>query len=168
LETWAPPLPNWVKINFDTTIRDSFSAQTVVCHDSGGQVLHMSSQISPSCSSNVGEAQAAQLACSIAAKLSYNQFILEGDSEVMVHALNNPNSIRDWRISSIILDSLDSIPDAFIWEAKKIKRSINFYAHSIARWAAVRSHFGSTPFSSIPSLFSSPPSGEDPLPLCLL
>jgi hypothetical protein len=168
LETWAPPLPNWVKINFDTAIRDSFLAQAVVCCDSRGQILHMSSQISPACSPNVGEARVAQLACSIAASLSYNQFILEGDSEVVVHALNNPNSIRDWKISFVILDSLDSIPDASVWEAKKIKRSINFCAHSIARWAAARSHSGSIPFSSIPSLFSSPSSGEDPLPLCLL
>jgi hypothetical protein len=77
----------------------------------------MSSQISPSCSPNVGKARAAQMACSIAASLSYNQFILEGEPEVVVHALNNPNSVRDWRISSVILDSLDSIPDASVWEA---------------------------------------------------
>jgi hypothetical protein len=93
----------------------------------------MSSQISPSYSPNVGKARVAQLACSIAASLSYNQFIHEGDSKVVVHALNNPNSIRDWKISSVILDSLDSIPDASVWEAKKIKISINFCAHSIAR-----------------------------------
>jgi hypothetical protein len=79
LKAWATPPPNWIKINFDTAIRDSFSAQVVICHDSQGQVLHMSSQISPSCSPNVGEARAAQLACSIADSLSYNHFILEGD-----------------------------------------------------------------------------------------
>jgi hypothetical protein len=77
LKAWATPPPNWIKINFDTTIRDLFSAQVVICHDSQGQVLHMSSQISPSCSPNVGEARAAQLACSIADSLSYNHFILE-------------------------------------------------------------------------------------------
>jgi hypothetical protein len=52
---------------------------------------------------------------------------------VVIHALNNPNSVRDWRISFIILDCLDFIPDASVWEAKKIKRSFNFCAHSIAR-----------------------------------
>jgi hypothetical protein len=129
----------------------------------------MSSQISPPCSPNVGEARAAQLPCSLAASLSYDKFILGGDSEVVVHALKSPNSIRAWRISSIILDSLDSIPDASVWEAKKIKRSFNFRAHSVARWAAARSHFGSILFSCIPSLFSSSPfSGEDSLLLCLL
>jgi hypothetical protein len=145
LETWVPPPPNWIKINFDTAIRDSFFAQAMVCRDSRGQVLHMSSQISPSCSPNVGEARAAQMACLVAASLSYNHFILEGDSEVVIHALNNPNSVRDWRISSIILDSIDSIPAASVWEAQKIKRSFNFCAHSIARWATARSHSGSIP-----------------------
>jgi hypothetical protein len=168
LKAWATPPPNWIKINFDTAIRDLFSAQVVICHDSQGQVLHMSSQISPSCSPNVGEARAAQLACSIADSLSYNHFILEGDFEVVIHALNNPNSIRDWRISSVILDCLDSIPDASVWEAQKIKRSSNFCAHSIARWAVARFHSSSIPYSSIPYLFSSPARGEDLLPLCLL
>jgi hypothetical protein len=128
----------------------------------------MSSQISPSCSPNVGEACAAQLASSIAASLYYNNFILEGDSEVVIHALNNPNSVRDWRISYVILDCLDSIPEASVWEAKKIKRSPNFCAHSMACWTTARFHSGSIPYSSIPSLFSSPTRGEDLLPLCLL
>jgi hypothetical protein len=140
----------------------------VICRDSQGQVLHMSSQISPPCSPNVGEAWAALLACSIAASLSYRHFILKGDSEVVIHALNNSNSVRDWRISSVILDCLDSIPDASVWEAHKIKRSSNFCAHSIARWVATRSHSGSIPYSSISSLFPSPASGVDSLPLCLL
>jgi hypothetical protein len=41
---------------------------------------------------------------------------------VVIHALNNPNSIRDWRISFVILDCLDSIHDALVWEAQKIKK----------------------------------------------
>jgi hypothetical protein len=65
----------------------------VVCHDLQGRVLHMSSQISRPCSPNVGEAPAAQLACSIASTLSFDKFILEDDSEVVVNALQNPNSI---------------------------------------------------------------------------
>jgi hypothetical protein len=128
----------------------------------------MSSQISPSCSPNVGEARAAQMACLVAASLSYNHFILEGDSEVVIHALNNPNSVRDWRISSVILDSIDSIPVASVWEALKIKRSFNFCAHFITRWTAVRSHYDNIPYSSLSYLFSSPVSGEDPIPVCLL
>jgi hypothetical protein len=53
----------------------------------------MFSQISLPCSPNVGEARAAQLAYALASTLSIDKFILEGDSEVVVYALQNPNSI---------------------------------------------------------------------------
>ena len=74
----------------------------------------MLSKISPPCTPNIGEALAAQLACSLATTFSFDHYILEGDSEVVIHALQNPNSIRDWRISYIILDILDSIPTSSI------------------------------------------------------
>jgi ribonuclease HI len=167
-EKWIPPPPNWVKFNFDTVIRDSFSAQAMVCRDSKGRILHLSSQISSSCTPNVGEARAALLACSISASLSFDNFILEGDSEVVVHALQNPNSVRDWRISSVILDCLDYIPPTSTWEVRKVKRSANFCAHFVARWAPAGSHSGSIPISSIPSLFSSTACGEDPLSVYIL
>jgi hypothetical protein len=80
---------------------------------------------------------------------------------VVVHTLQNPNSIRDWRISSVILDILDSIPITFVWEARKVKRSFNFRAHSVTCWATAGSHSGSISTSSIPFLFSSPSSGEE-------
>jgi hypothetical protein len=133
VEIWSPPPPNWIKINFDTAIRDSFSVQATVCRDSRGRILHLSSHISSPCSPNVGEACAALLACSVANSNSFDKFILEGDSEVVVHALQNPNSIRDWRISSVILDCLDSLPTTSVWEVRKVKRSGNFCAHSVAR-----------------------------------
>jgi ribonuclease HI len=167
-ENWTPPPPNWVKINFDTVIRDSFSAQAVVCRDMQGQILHLSSHISSPCTPNVCEAHAALLTCSIASSFSFDKFILEGDSKVVVHALQNSNSIRDWMISSIILDCLDTIPTTSVWEVRKVKRSVNFCAHFVTRWVAAGSHFDSIPISSIPSLFSSTSSGEDPLFVCLL
>jgi hypothetical protein len=37
MEKWISPPLSRVKINFDTAIRDSFSAQAAVCRDSTGQ-----------------------------------------------------------------------------------------------------------------------------------
>jgi hypothetical protein len=95
-----------------------------------------------------------------------DHFIIEGDSEVVINSLNNPNLIRDWRISSLILDSLEFISSASFWEARKISRSANFCTHSVARWVAARSHSGSIPLSSIPFIFSSAP--IDPPLSCIL
>jgi hypothetical protein len=103
---------------------------------------------------------AAQLAISLANSLHMDRFIFEGDSEVVVYSLQNPNLVRDWRISSYILDSLDSIHFASSWEVRKITRSANFCTHSVARWAVVGSHSGSISLSSIPLLISSSSSGD--------
>jgi hypothetical protein len=94
-EKRTPPPLNWVKINFDTTTRDSFSAQAAVCHNDKGNIIHTISQISQSYSPNEGEAMAAQLAISLANSLHIDRFILEGDFELVVQALQNPNYVRD-------------------------------------------------------------------------
>ena len=107
----------------------------------------MSSLVSPPCSANVGEALAAQLVISLACSLHFDRFIIEGDSAVVIQALNQSLSNVDWRISPIITDSLDNIPSTSFWEVRKINRSANFCAHSVARWATTSSHTGSIPFS---------------------
>ena len=122
----------------------------------------MSSHISSYCSPNMGEALVAQLAISLTHSLSLDRFILEGNYIVLIQALNHPNSDFDWRISPIILESLDTIPSASLWEARKINRSANFCAHLVARWAAAKSYSGSIPFSSSFFLSSSLASGNDP------
>jgi hypothetical protein len=115
------------------------------------------------------EALAAQLAISLASVLVLDRFILEGDFEVVVLALQHPNCALDWRISPIIFDSLDAILFAFFWEAMKTNRSANFYAYSVTRWAATRSYSASIPFSFTPFLSSPLASGKNPPPsICFL
>jgi hypothetical protein len=102
MEKWTSPPLNWFKINFDIAIRDSFSAQAAVCRDSNGQIIHMISQISLPCLPIVGEALAALLGVSLASQLNIDRFILEGDSGVVVSALQLPQISKDWRISNTI------------------------------------------------------------------
>jgi hypothetical protein len=111
---------------------------------------------------------AAQLAISLANSFHMDHFIIEGDSEVVVHSLQNPNLVRDWRISSYILDSLDSIPFAFSWKVRKITRNVNFCSHSVACWTVAGSHSGNIPLSSIPLLISSSSSGYPPPFTCFM
>jgi hypothetical protein len=95
---------------------------------------------------------AAQLAIILAISLKKDHFIIKGDLEVVILSLQNPKFVRDWRISSIILDSLETIPFASCWEVRKISRSANFCAHLMTRWVAARSHSGNIPMSSFPFL----------------
>jgi hypothetical protein len=139
-EPWTPPLVGTFKVNFDTSIRDQFSAQAVVCRNSKGNIVKVISQINPSCDPNYGEALAAQLAVSLAASMNLKNFIMEGDSLVVITALQNPSITQDWHIESIIANTLTLLPAPSLWKAKKVNRSANFCAHHVAYWAAARVH----------------------------
>jgi ribonuclease HI len=74
-----------------------------------GRIIRIISQISPSCTANYGEALAAQLAFSLAATLKLRHFIIEGDSQIVIMALQHPQIPQDWRIMALISDTLESI-----------------------------------------------------------
>jgi hypothetical protein len=76
---------------------------------------------------------AAQLAISLACSFNYDRFILEGNSAVVIQALNQTSSNTDWWISPIIMTSLDNISSTSFWEVRKVNRSANFCADSVAR-----------------------------------
>jgi len=147
-EKWIRPPLHWFKINFDTAIRDSFSSQAAICRNHNGHLIKFASQIQSKCSPNKGEALAAQLAVSLASSLHLNRFILEGDSQVVILALQDPTIVQDWRITDIINHTLDSIPPGTSWSARKINRSANFGAHYVAHWAAARFNSSNIPTSS--------------------
>jgi hypothetical protein len=101
----------------------------------------------------MGEALAAQLAISIARSLNLDQFILKGNSAVLIQALNFPFSNQDRRISPVIMESLNNILFASFREARQSNRNANFCTHSVARCAVAKFHSDSIPFSySFPSL----------------
>jgi hypothetical protein len=99
-EKWSPPAAGSYKINFDTAIRDHLSAQATVCRDSNGKIIKAVSQINPPCDPNYGEALAALLASSLASKLNLQNFTIEGDSQVVIMALQNPSIVQDWKIDA--------------------------------------------------------------------
>jgi hypothetical protein len=77
---YRPP-PSSVSINYDTTIRDTFSAQAAVYR---GSIIKCVSLIS---SPNYDEALAAFLAAWLAISLDLFDFILESDSLMITQAL---------------------------------------------------------------------------------
>lgn len=141
-----------------------FSCQAAIIRDHRGQLVKMATQIQSKCSPNKCEALAVQLAVSLASSLGINRFILEGDSQVVILALQQPTIVQDWRITDIIQNTLDIIPPDSSWSARKVNRSANFGAHYVAHWAAARFISSSIPTSSL----SHPPpthivSGFDPI-----
>lgn len=107
----------------------------------------MKSEINELCHSNLGEALAAKLAVSLAVSLNIKKFILEEDSQTVILALQLPQISQDWRISSTINFTIDSIPADATWTARRVNRSANFCTHYVACWAAARITTGSIPFN---------------------
>jgi hypothetical protein len=135
-------------INYDTTIRDSISAQAAVCRDSNGYIIKCTFLISSSCSAIYG-ALAALLAVELTISLQISSFIIEGDSLNVTFALQQPALTQDWRISSIISHIHAIIPFTTSWTASHVNRSANFCAHHVANWAATRLHFAAFPSSPL-------------------
>jgi hypothetical protein len=89
MERWLPLICVGYKINFDSAIRDTFSAQAAVCRNHKG-LISMISQISPPYLPNYGEALVANLAFSLAISLNLQNFIIEGDSQVVILSTTPP------------------------------------------------------------------------------
>jgi len=84
---WQKRCPPFYKVNYDTAIRPTFSAQAAVIRSLSGSVIGCSSIISPPCSALYGEARAALLAAQLAISLNITSFIFEGDSLTVSRAL---------------------------------------------------------------------------------
>ena len=163
-EIWSKPPQEFFKVNFDVAIREDFSTQAAVCRNSNGLIIKMLYQVRPPCSPVYGEALAAQLAGALATSMKIDEFILEGDSSIVVSALQNPAHVLDWHIENVIIDTISSFSVSSLWEARKINRSANFCAHYMAYRTMARVLPG-----CIPSLVSPPSSipicsGKDPPP----
>jgi hypothetical protein len=156
-EIWQKPCLPFYKVNYDTAIRPTFSAQAAVVRNFSGSVIGCSSIISPPCSALYGEARAALLAAHLAISLNITSFILEGDSLTVSRALQNSTVNQDWRITSMISHIRSIIPSSTSWSASHINRSANFCAHYVASWAATRLHSDCIPISSPFIVGPSPP-----------
>jgi hypothetical protein len=154
---WQKPYSSFYKVNYDTAIRPSFSAQAAVLRNISGSVIGCCSLISPPCSALFGEARVALLAARLATSLNITSFILEGDSLTVFLALQNPTITQDWRIASMICHIRSIIPSSTSWSASHINQSANFCAHHVASWVASRLHSGCIPISSPFVVGPSPP-----------
>jgi hypothetical protein len=160
LQVWTRPDPLCFKINYDTAIRNTFSAQAAVCRDSSGTIIQTFIKIGPPCTPLYGEASAALLAAQFCLFLRLSYVTFEGDSLTVNLAINNPTITLDWRISSITTDFSATIPSSTSWSVSNINRSANLCAHNVANWAATRffsscipSSFSHPSFSSVPPCF---------------
>jgi hypothetical protein len=122
----------------------------------------MLTQFQPPCSPTYDAALAAHLAALLAYSMKLNYFIIEGVYHVITYALMSPAPNTNAPFYQVIQETITSFPPSYLWEAKYIFRSQNFYALYVAYRAAARVLPGcisslNSPPSSIPIC-----SGKDP------
>jgi hypothetical protein len=91
-ELWSPSSTDIFKVNFDAAIRELFSVKAAICRNFKGQIIKIFSQVRPPCNPTYGKAQTAILAVSLAASFHLENFILEGDSSIVILALQHPSN----------------------------------------------------------------------------
>jgi hypothetical protein len=79
-----------------------------------------------------GETQAALLACSLAVSLHLEKFVIEGDSSIVIIALQNPLIVMDWHIDHVICNIFSLFSASYILKARKVNKNANFCAHYVA------------------------------------
>jgi hypothetical protein len=106
------------------------------------------------CEPSVGEAQAALLAASLASSLKLVNFVLEGDSTIVINFLKDTSTVLDWKLDNYISLALSLLPPSPLWEGRKVNRNGNYCAHYMASWAVARVISSCIP--TFLSLFSPP------------
>jgi hypothetical protein len=99
--TPTPPPRDIIKIKFDTTIRDFFSALAATSSNSYGSILFAHATSGPPCEPSVVEALAAHLAVKLAIDHD-RQNILLGDSLTVVLSFQHSYLTSYWKIAPII------------------------------------------------------------------
>ncbi|GLT61034.1 hypothetical protein SLA2020_337700 [Shorea laevis] len=92
------------------------------------------------------EASAALLASRLASSSGLDNLCLEGDSLLVILAINSPSLLSSWNICNLISDTclvLDNFQSIQSCNALKVYRSANFRAHASSKWATSDLVFGS-------------------------
>ena len=133
--SWIPPPKNYIKLNVDTAILQTFTSLAVLGRNEFGEVLKVWAKIHDLCTPTQAEAAAILWALILATTENWCNIIVEGDSKICLDALSKVEEPSDWSISSITRDAADM--SVFFYNCKFcwVKRSLNSATHSAAKYA---------------------------------
>lgn len=149
-DVWLPPPLDWIKINFDVAVRETFTVCAVVGRDSDGFVKGLLTKQIFCTSPARGEAEALVLALELCELLSVNSVILESDSMDVINSLKSPSEDCPWTITDYISLYRSKLNLLIAWDIMHIHRSANFAAHNLAKWSASSFVFGLLSLNMLP------------------
>jgi ribonuclease HI len=137
VEKWKPPPRGTVKLNWDAAIdmKTRMMGVGVVDQDhAGGVIATQCSTRMYVCDPAMAEAVAVWTAVGLVGQLGFSNFILEGDSLVVVKALQREE--RNWaNYGPILEETKELLKGGHSWEIRHVRRSANGVAHRIAKMA---------------------------------
>lgn len=159
---WTPPFAGCIKGNFNVAVHGDFAVAAAVISDENGNIILAFTQKLSYSDALLGEASTALLTSQLATSSGCGNLFLEGDALLIILAINNPHLFSSWSFANCISDISLVFSSFHSWNAFKVSRSANFWAHCLAKLAASNHVFGSIPIGS--PIFSSIRirSGKDP------
>jgi hypothetical protein len=148
---WRPPNPPSIKINFDATVGVERVGLATVCRDYRARVLFIWTAVYDLIDPLLAKAKATLLAVRKAFEVGFHSIVLEGDSLLVIQAIQNLPNAQIWTIDSVIFDIQSLLAKFSFWYASHTCRELNTAAHSIARWALSCNCLGTFSISVIPS-----------------
>ena len=134
---WTAPAEGFTKINWDTAICSKWGTvgMGAVIHDSAGRVLATRCQVTTGrFAPFAAEAWAGGQAFIFGKELGLTNIILEGDSRIVVDAVNSAEGSGSL-MGHLIEDMKIMLQDFPVWKALAVRRSANNAAHEVARMA---------------------------------
>lgn len=138
VQTWTPPLGLVYKLNFDAAVFANINALgfgAVVCNEKGEVMAALSAKGPPVLNSEEAEVLACWKAMKIALDAGFMEQVLEGYNINIMKSISSPGANRS-RLGHIYKD-VQCIAAGFRGlSVSFVKRSANFVAHSLAKYAS--------------------------------
>lgn len=125
---WRPPLPDFLKVNFDSAFDGNVAVSGVVIRDIHGIVIHAWSGHSIASSAFEAEALAALQAMKLAADLQLPKLVFEGDAVNVILALNGQDFCVEWQGQPAILQGVSG--GVVVWKCRR-GSPLHFFSFSI-------------------------------------
>jgi ribonuclease HI len=141
LNTWSPPPPGFVKLNFDGSSKGNpgptgFGA---VLRDNEGRILHITAGYLGFNTNNVAELWSLLKGINLAISHNIFQLIVEGDSQVIIHLISkiihgsHPSEISPrWRLLGLLEDFRSLLQPHLTLIPSHVKRDANKIADFLA------------------------------------
>ncbi|KAB1226792.1 hypothetical protein CJ030_MR1G021664 [Morella rubra] len=133
LQTWVTPPVDKTEVNVDVAIRQNFAVIAAIARDFYGKIQGVVTKQIKAARPLEGEAEATKLGLEPSVSSGFWELILEGDSELVVKAIQRWSQLSEWCIHSTVKEMLEVGKGLLSWQVEHVYRGANEMVHHFAR-----------------------------------